>query len=125
MYTSENSKTKPEEVNQSSKNIEAQLKYQVQAKPVLKRSGENSKSSYEEVLHNEQPLLGRIEKQVEAQNSTEAEEIVLDDSSEMSTLNTTTTKRASFKSRNKSVQGVTQSKELPVANADMDGRYGH
>ena len=63
--------------------------------------------------------------QVEAQNSTEAEEIVLDDSSEISTLNTTTTKRASFKSRNKSVQGVTQSKELPVANADMDGRYGH
>ena len=65
--------------------------------------------------------------QVEAQNSTEAEEIVLDDSSEISTLNTTTTKRASFKSRNKSesMQGVTQSKELPVANADMDGRYDH
>ena len=79
MYTSENSKTKPEEVNQSSKNSKAQLKYQVQAKPVLKRSGENSKSSYEEVLHNEQPLLGRIEMQVEAQNSTEAEEIVLDE----------------------------------------------
>ena len=48
MYTSENSKTKPEEVNQSSKNSKAQLKYQVQAKPVLKRSGENSKSSNEE-----------------------------------------------------------------------------
>ena len=102
MYTSENSKTKPEEVNQSSKNIEAQLKYQ--AKPLLKRSGEISKSSSQQ----------------------EAEEIVLDDSSEVSTLNTTT-KRASFKSRNKSesVQGVTQSKDLSVANDDMDDRYCH
>ena len=72
---------------------------------MLKRSGEISKSSSEQ----------------------EAEEIVLDDSSEISTLNTTTTKRAPFKSRNKSesVQGVTQSEDLSVANDDMDDRYGH
>ena len=124
VYISSNSKTKPGEVNQSSKNFEAKLKYQV--KPVLNVSEEIAKRSHEHVLHNEHQVPEARKMEVEEQNSTEPEEIVLDDSSEISTF-ATTTERPSFPSKSKSepVQGVTKSKELPVANADVDSRYGH